>query len=281
MKLTVLMENTACDGFACEHGLSLLIQWRGHTLLLDTGSSDLFLQNADALGVDLGQVEVAALSHSHYDHSGGFEGFFRRNAQAPVYLQRLAEERCFRQKQDGSFRYIGLPEGLLDAHPDRFRWVEGEAQLWDGAWLLPHTLPNLTEKGKMARMYRERRNGQMGPDDFRHEQSLVLETEAGLVLFNSCSHAGADDIVEEVAARFPDKPLAAFVGGFHLMVSGHPEWMAVPEPRVRQMGQRLRAAGVQVYTGHCTGAAAYRVLQEELGEHLHPLHAGSVMTLPD
>lgn len=281
MKLTVLMENTACSGFVCEHGLSLLIQWKGHTLLLDTGSSNLFLENVDQLGVDLGQVELAVLSHGHYDHSGGFGGFFQRNQQAPVYLQRRAAEKCFRQKQDGSFRYIGLPNGLLESYPDRFQLVEGEAQLMEGVWLIPHTLPNLAEKGKLARMYRARLDGSMAPDDFHHEQSLVVETGAGLVIFNSCSHAGADDIVEEIQRRFSDQKVAAFVGGFHLMVSGHPERMAVPAEKVRQMGQRLRAAGAEVYTGHCTGAAAYDVLKEELGEHLHPLHAGAVLTLPD
>ena len=73
MKFTVLMENTAPEGscLASEHGLSLYLEHRGHRLLLDAGSSGKFADNAAALGIDLSQVELAVLSHGHFDHGGG------------------------------------------------------------------------------------------------------------------------------------------------------------------------------------------------------------------
>ena len=56
MKVTVLVENSLAEGAAQvrpEYGLCLFIEHRGKNILLDTGSSGLFAQNAEALGIDL------------------------------------------------------------------------------------------------------------------------------------------------------------------------------------------------------------------------------------
>ena len=72
LRLTVLIENSAPEHLIAEHGLSLHLQYEGHAYLLDAGTSGIFVRNADALGIDLGQVEAAALSHGHDDHAGAF-----------------------------------------------------------------------------------------------------------------------------------------------------------------------------------------------------------------
>ena len=54
MKVITLMEDTACaPDFACEHGLSFYIEANGQKLLFDMGQTDLFLRNAQTLGVQL------------------------------------------------------------------------------------------------------------------------------------------------------------------------------------------------------------------------------------
>lgn len=77
MKVTVLVENTAPQdsGLTPEHGLSLYIQYREHNILLDAGCSQAFAHNAQALGVDLKQVDLAVLSHGHFDHADGLRYF--------------------------------------------------------------------------------------------------------------------------------------------------------------------------------------------------------------
>ena len=89
MKFVVLMENTAPEGgcLSAEAGLSLYIEHREHKLLLDAGSSGKFADNAAALGIDLSQVELAVLSHGHYDHSDGLRRFFAVNQRAKVYAR--------------------------------------------------------------------------------------------------------------------------------------------------------------------------------------------------
>ena len=76
MRITTLMENTAaherCVG---EFGLSFLIEVNGRCVLFDAGQSASTVRNAEALGIDLAQVDTAVLSHGHYDHADGFPAF--------------------------------------------------------------------------------------------------------------------------------------------------------------------------------------------------------------
>lgn len=85
MKMVVLVENSSRCRLCAEHGLSVYIEYEGKTYLLDTGATALFAENAKELGVDLSKVDTAFLSHAHYDHSGGFEEFFKKNDKAAVY----------------------------------------------------------------------------------------------------------------------------------------------------------------------------------------------------
>ena len=66
LKMTVLIDNIAAEPLHGEWGLSILITADGRDILLDTGASGLFADNADALGIDLGNVELGVLSHAHY-----------------------------------------------------------------------------------------------------------------------------------------------------------------------------------------------------------------------
>ena len=104
-------------------------------------------------------------------------------------------------------------------------------------------------------------------DSFAHEQSFVLSTKAGLVIFNSCSHGGADNIIREVSEAFPERDICALIGGLHLYRS--------TEEDVRALAGRIRETGIKkVITGHCTGERAFRLLKEELGDTVEGLYTG-------
>ena len=104
-------------------------------------------------------------------------------------------------------------------------------------------------------------------DDFSHEQSLVLDTDKGLVILNSCSHGGAANIVNEVRSTFPDKKVYGFIGGFHLFNKTDTE--------VRNFASKIRDTGIEyICTGHCTKDHAYNILREELGNRVCQMHAG-------
>lgn len=280
MKFVVLMENTAPQDscLTAEHGLSCLITYRDKQILLDAGSSGAFADNAAALGVDLSRVDLAVLSHGHYDHANGLGRFFTLNGHARVYARPTAGGAYFSTSQ-GEPRYIGVHPELWEGHRERFCCPEGLCQLMDGVWLVPETIHKGPFASRESNLLRKVDGVHLIPDDFSHEQSLVLEGAEGLVLFNSCSHGGIVNIVEGVKEQL-GRPVYAVVGGLHLFSGKAPSGMNCTPEYVQSVGRALLEQGVeQVYTGHCTGPAAFRLLQEVLGNRIHPLSCGLTVEL--
>lgn len=268
MKATVIVDNIGNDNSRGEWGLCIYIQYEDKQILLDAGASNLFAENADKMGVPLEQIDYAVLSHAHYDHSNGMKRFFEINDHAKFYLRDNCHENCYSKKWI-FHKYIGLHKGLLKSYQDRIILASGDFSLSDGVYLIPHKTKGLESIGRNENMYLKE-GLTWRPDDFAHEQSLVFDTPNGLVIFNSCSHGGADNIITEVAATFPNKKVFALVGGFHLYNK--------TEQTVRSFAKRVKETGIKhIYTGHCTGKRAYGILKEELGDMVQQLKVGLVM----
>lgn len=265
-KITVLTDNIGSGNLKGEWGLSFYIEHEGKRILLDTGGSGLFVANAELLGINLASVDAAVLSHAHYDHSLGMDAFFEANGKADFFVSPGVAEDCY-----SGWRflghYIGLPKGVLARYAPRIRKPDGVARIFPGVFVVPHTTPGLESTGRKARMYRRTGLLRYRADDFSHEQTLVLRAADGLVILNSCSHAGVDVIIAEVRRAFPEEPVKAYIGGFHLFRSGDKE--------VRRVAAKLKEAGiVELYTGHCTGERAFRILQQELGGSIRQFRCG-------
>lgn len=279
MKVTVLMENTALEGCGLtpEHGLSLYIEFRGHKLLLDAGSSGDFAGNAQSLGVDLSGVELAALSHGHFDHADGLRRFFQVNSRARVYIRRGASGPYYVRDPEG-LRFVGISRDIWRESRDRFVEVEGLFPLMEGAWLAPETVHDPAFAGRAADLLFKRGEDDFVRDDYRHEQSLVLEGEKGLVVFNSCSHGGIVNIVRGVLEQFPGKKVFAVVGGLHMFGRQNGGMNCTPE-YVCKVADALKELGVEeIYTGHCTGEMALGLLRERFGPSCHALATGQVLS---
>lgn len=268
LKATVLIDNVSENALKSEWGLAIDIAYNGSHILLDTGASAAFAANAAALGIDPAAVDMAVLSHAHFDHADGMAAFFAQNDRAKFYLRSACAEDCY--SAEGLWgKYIGIKRGTLRRYAERIEYVDGDFSPMQGVYLLGHTTDGLSAVGRAAGMFR-RRGWRRWDDDFAHEQSLVLQTEKGLAVFNSCCHAGADTVLREVKARFPDAPIGLLVGGFHLYQT--------PDDEVRAFARRLLDTGVQsVWTGHCTGERAMEILKREMGGRLHRLCAGAVI----
>lgn len=270
MKATILIDNLTKGTLAAEWGLSIHIEYEGRRILLDTGASGRFADNAGKLGIDLGAVDLGVLSHAHYDHADGMAAFFALNAHAPFYLREGSGENCY-GKRWIFHKYIGIRRGYLEKYRDRIRYMKEQQELAPGVSVLAHSTEGLEKYGVQNRLY-VRDGRRFVPDDFRHEQSLILDTENGLVILNSCSHAGVDHIMEEVSAAYPGKGICAVIGGFHLYHTS--------EEGVRALAGRIRDMGIgKIYTGHCTGDAAFAVLKEELGEQACQIRTGMEIVL--
>ena len=270
MKATVLVDNIADNGIPGEWGLSFYIEYKDHKILLDAGQTGLFAENAEKLGVCLADVDYAVLSHAHYDHGDGMPVFFEENDRAKLYLKESCGENCYDRKE-GHMKYIGIKRGMLEKYRERIVRVSGDLMISDGVWLISHNAENMNKAGEREHMYLKKENDWV-TDCFAHEQSLVFETESGVVIFNSCSHGGADNIINEVSAAFPGRQILAMIGGFHLYNK--------TEEYVRSFAEKLRVTGVkEIYTGHCTGEEGYRILRDVLGDRMHQLKAGLEIVL--
>ena len=277
--------NTGSHNGKGEWGLSILIQHNGQNILVDTGASNLFAKNIKLQGFDLKDVDCAMLSHAHYDHSGGMGKFFKENQTAKFYVSADAKNDCY-SKVGFFYKYIGIPKNILKKYSDRIEKVTRLTEISKGAYILPHTTKGLDKLGEKERMFRKVKSGGMFSkseslkskslklkwryDDFSHEQSLVLDTEKGLVIVSPCSHGGVVNIVNEVKSAFPNKHLYGIIGGFHLYNKSDDE--------VKSVAKEIKNTGIEfVCTGHCTKERAYNILKDELSDNLCQLKVGLKM----
>lgn len=264
MKITTLMENTAsAECYTAEHGLSIYIETKNHVILFDSGASGAFADNAEKLGVDLGKVEMAVLSHGHYDHGGGLAHFLAINDHSPVYLHR----RAFGEYYHGPEKYIGLAKALkLSA---RLRYVDEDLTIDDALSLHARNTAPLTRPIESFGLS-ELCSGVHTPDKFAHEQYLLIREGDKTVLISGCAHKGVVNIVRWFEPN-------VLIGGFHL-AKLNPD---IPEQHAQlsSIANDLLAGPTTYFTGHCTGAPAYYFLQEQMGERLHALSTGLTFTL--
>lgn len=280
MRVTTLIENERLpdrEDLVAEFGLSLHIEFERTRILFDAGASPAFIGNAERMGIDLGAVDLAVLSHHHFDHGGGLEAFLEVNPNARVHL-RAAEisERQFRAF--GVIRHsVGIDTSLLERFPERFFPLSESTEIAPGATVLTHIPDDLPRPAGNKHLY-VIRDGQIAHDSFDHELVLVVREGDGIVVFTGCSHSGILNMIDGVAQSFPELPIRAVFGGFHLI--GLPLFgrMAASRAEVRTLAGRILDVPVErVYTGHCTGKRAYGVLQEVMGDRLAAFPTGTVI----
>lgn len=255
MKLFVLMENTCCNPeFLQEHGLSMYLEVGNQKILFDMGQTGGLTYNAERLGVDLAEVDLAVLSHGHYDHGGGLSAFFQKNDHAPVYINPYA----FEPHYHGQGNYIGLDQILQGSG----RFLTTAGKIAPGLTLY-HGLRQLVtpiDHGGLHVMDQ----GVLSLEDYRHEQYLMVEEAGKKILISGCSHRG---ILNIVSYFHPD----VVIGGFHCS-----KW---EKPRLQTLAKDLMAFPTQYYTCHCTGVDAYGILKESMGEQLSYLSGGQALEL--
>jgi 7,8-dihydropterin-6-yl-methyl-4-(beta-D-ribofuranosyl)aminobenzene 5'-phosphate synthase len=67
-----------------EHGSACILKTEAKDFVRH-GAGALFIEKAEKLGVQICDIDLAVISHGHYDHGGGLEAFFKKNKKAAVY----------------------------------------------------------------------------------------------------------------------------------------------------------------------------------------------------
>jgi 7,8-dihydropterin-6-yl-methyl-4-(beta-D-ribofuranosyl)aminobenzene 5'-phosphate synthase len=280
MKVIALIENDVLEGrddLKPEHGVSLHVEVNGTSILFDMGASAAFAQNAENLGVDVSQVEVAVISHHHFDHGGGLARFFELNQKAKVFLREGPQVNRYFRLLRVINRPIGLDLGLLERSRDRIEYIAEAREVSPGVHLLTAIGSGHPRPRGNRRLFADS-GGSLVPDPFDHELLMVVLEDDGMAVFTGCSHHGVLNLIDAAKEQFPGVPLKAVVGGFHLIGLPFFNSMAASRGEVREIGREVmaRVEGT-VFSGHCTGEKAYSVLAEVMGDRLKPVHTGTVV----
>jgi len=275
-------EGSISQSILAEHGYCAVVKTTTgkevRTLLFDFGfSEEGAAYNAKALGVDMRQVEAAALSHGHSDHTGGIAklGAMIGKKDVPIAVHPGAFK---------SPRYIKLGEELKIYFPKLtresldeagFKIIETKAPytLLDGDVLFLGEIPKLTdfEKGWALVHYQE--NGAEKWDPIEDDTSVVMNLKGkGLVILSGCAHAGIVNTVGYAIEQTGVKNVHAVMGGFHL--SG-PAF----EPIIGRTTEELKKINpAYVIPVHCTGRKAIMHMEKEMPQQFILNMSGTKLT---
>ncbi len=259
-RITILCENSvgSISGTLGEHGFSALLEPAGMApLLFDTGQGLTLLHNARRMNKDLSLVSQVVLSHGHYDHTGGLKPLLEECGPKQVYAHPSVFNPRFRVKGNGECYPISLPSRReeLEAAGASFNLSKEFRTIAPGIHLTGE-VPRITayEVGDQG-LYCDCAG--QNPDNTPDDQSLVLETEKGLVLILGCCHSGVINTVEHVAVMTGRRDVYAVLGGTHLGFCG--------EEQIGKTITALRAQGIKkLAVSHCTGFAASARLSREM-----------------
>ena len=241
MKWTVLSDNRSCDdSLETEHGLSILLETDKHRILLDTGASDVFIRNAEKMGIDLSTVDYVFISHGHSDHAGGLQHLMKINDKVHVIVSPDAMTGRFFSKR-GNLHSITAEWPKID--DGRIVLIDRTCAVAEDMHVIAHIpqkhpMPkgNVNLYVQIATPHSDQRSentaGDYIHDDFRHEVALYvdgLQTEEELTA-----------LVQRLKAKYPE---------------------------------------TQFFTSHCTGDKVFTTLKSVMGEQLHSFCCGTTITI--
>jgi 7,8-dihydropterin-6-yl-methyl-4-(beta-D-ribofuranosyl)aminobenzene 5'-phosphate synthase len=234
VKFSVLSDAKAVDGYGSEHGLSFLIEVDHKKFLFDTGASDLYLRNAEKLGLNMAELDAIVLSHGHFDHGNGLQYI----KEKPLVCHPDCFVKRYRKSGKG---YLGL---ALSEREIRKRFdlktSREPVQLSEHLFFLGEVPRDNDFESQHTKYQLED-----GSEDFiRDDSGLACISEGRLVVFSGCAHSGICNMVEHARKVTGIKQVHAVIGGFHLK---QVNWQT---KRTIVYLKELRVK--RIYPSHCT-----------------------------
>jgi 7,8-dihydropterin-6-yl-methyl-4-(beta-D-ribofuranosyl)aminobenzene 5'-phosphate synthase len=274
-------------GTILDWGFSALVRYNGKTILYDTGNNaDKFEHNVKALGVDLMQVDMAVLSHRHFDHISGFDYMLKVKPAVKAYLpadSTLGAPMRYTFSHDTKESLAGLPPEQLyfgggvnsiDYKPgDRFHganteFVPASREIAPGVYLI------VTRSVMMGDFNTYPPNEPGHPDLAGFpELSLALQTERGVVLIIGCSHSKVEEIIR-ATKQFLGGDIELVEGGFHLFPYDGDYISKIARLMKDELGVR------RVAPAHCTGNLAFKIFRDIYRENYNYAGVESEVTFP-
>jgi len=232
ISMTILYDNYAHqENLKTDWGFSCVIKGTEKTILFDTGRIEsILMENSDSMGMDVSDLDLIVISHNHGDHTGGLNSILGRKTDIRVYF--------------GDSFSTGFSENISDKGATPVR-VNKPIKICE----------HVFSTGELH-----------GPVN---EQSLIIDTEKGLVIVTGCSHPGIIKILKR-AHEILNKKIYLVFGGFHLL--NH------TDAQVKNIIQEFKSMGVEKCGAtHCTGDKAISLFKEAYGENYISMGVGQVL----
>lgn len=198
-------------------GFSCLLEVSGDRILFDTGANGTtLLSNMEELEIDPQSLDAVFLSHRHGDHTAGLPAVLEENANVTVYLLQSFPQRIKQEVQQAGAEMVEVSSSQ-------------------------RIMPGVISTGPLP-----------GPPQ---EQSLMINTERGLVIVTGCAHPGIVNIVKK-AKKMTGEDVYLVLGGFHLS--------SAPDSKLQKIIASFRELGVETAAPcHCSGQRARELFAEE------------------
>ena len=232
VKMTILYDNYVfTEGTKTAWGFSCFIEGTEKIILFDTGGEgEVLMFNINKLNINPESVEMIVISHNHWDHTGGLFTFLEKKSRIPVYLPHSFPGEFVDKVKDAGASVILINEPA-EICKDVFSTGEIEGPV--------------------------------------NEQSLIVNTNKGIVVVTGCSHPGIVNIVKKAQEIMGEEVYLVF-GGFHLMRHS--------EKDVKEIISQFRELGVKKCGAtHCTGDKQIDLFKEAYGNDYIEMGTGRVL----
>ena len=274
LKISILADDTVMsDQFVTEHAVSILVELPSSSRwLIDTGTTDVYLENARRLGANLDNLAGIVITHGHDDHAGGLIFYPRLKGKPPVYGHPLIWVKSYQIKTGEPVRVTGMPYMARKYADPVFRPINNTVKLEDNFYVFTD-VPR--PPGSFAPIKGNFFNEDgTGPVTLTDDATVVIKTARGLVVIFGCGHAGYTNILKAINKEFPKEKLLAVIGGLHLM-NANEKVLA----EAVAFTSSIKADDFSFYGGHCTGDNAIKYFRAKFGEKaVKPMGSGRVIT---
>jgi 7,8-dihydropterin-6-yl-methyl-4-(beta-D-ribofuranosyl)aminobenzene 5'-phosphate synthase len=270
-RVTILYDSFGkSPSLTMDWGYAALVEYGNRRILFDTGNNaKIFEHNANALGINLRNLDFVVMSHRHGDHMGGLAYLLKVNPTVKIYAPKdrsgvYGDDQPSRTwyRNDPSLPveqryYGGAPPEIIHmgaAWPGaNFQLIDKNTEIAPGIFLIALV------------------SDKPGTMELR-ELSLAIRTPDGLLLVVGCSHPGVEHILQEAATI--DPRIHILLGGLHQIQT--------PDPEVERIASVLhdQYRVERVAPGHCTGEPEFAALKRAFGDHYVYAGLGSVIDLP-
>ncbi len=193
MKLKVLVDNNTFINmyYLGEPAVSYYIEDADTKIIFDVGYSNVFIENAKKMNIDIYKVDKLILSHGHDDHTGGLP--YLMNKKSNIELITHPSTLNYKEEEGKS---IGSPLNQNDLEKVcKLNLSKKPLKISEHITYLGE-IPTSNEFENRETIGKRNNNGVMEMDSIEEDSAICYQSEKGLFIITGCSHSGICNIIE-------------------------------------------------------------------------------------